>query len=161
MAHKTLIGGTAYEITGGKTLVNGTAYNIKSGKTLVGGTAYEVGFGPAIATITVSSSCSSSAKAKEIYITLSPIVPGTDIVTTQTVDADDAESRDLVYEVPIGSIITCDAKSGGVDGYGVYVNGEFVSSRNYNYTVVGNANISIKAKYINSSTNGYIKITET
>lgn len=44
MAHKTLIGGTAYEISGGKTLVNGTAYSINKGKTLVGGTAYEVGF---------------------------------------------------------------------------------------------------------------------
>lgn len=44
MAHKTLIGDTAYEITGGKTLVKGTVYSIKSGKTLVKGTAYEVGF---------------------------------------------------------------------------------------------------------------------
>lgn len=44
MAHKTLIGGTAYEISGGKTLINGTAYSIKNGKTLVGGTAYDVGF---------------------------------------------------------------------------------------------------------------------
>lgn len=47
MAHKTMIDGVAYEISGGKTLVNGTAYNIDHGKTLVGGTAYEVGFGPA------------------------------------------------------------------------------------------------------------------
>lgn len=45
MAHKTLIGGTAYEISGGKTLVGGTAYEIKNGKTLVGGTAYEISFG--------------------------------------------------------------------------------------------------------------------
>ena len=45
MAHKTLIGGTAYEIKGGKTLIDGTAYEIKGGKTLVGGTVYEVGFG--------------------------------------------------------------------------------------------------------------------
>ena len=44
MAHKTLIGGTAYEIGGGKTLINGTGYSIDKGKTLVGGTAYEVGF---------------------------------------------------------------------------------------------------------------------
>ena len=44
MAHKTLIGGTTYEISGGKTLVNGTAYSIDKGKTLVGGTAYDVGF---------------------------------------------------------------------------------------------------------------------
>lgn len=45
MAHKTLIGGTAYEISGGKTLINGTAYSIKNGKTLIGGTVYEIGFG--------------------------------------------------------------------------------------------------------------------
>ena len=44
MAHKTLVGGTAYEISGGKTLIDGTAYSIKNGKTLVGGTAYEIGF---------------------------------------------------------------------------------------------------------------------
>ena len=44
MAHKTLIDGTAYEISGGKALVDGTAYSIKNGKTLVGGTAYEVDF---------------------------------------------------------------------------------------------------------------------
>lgn len=44
MVHKTLVNGTAFEISGGKTLVNGTAYSIKNGKTLVGGTAYEVSF---------------------------------------------------------------------------------------------------------------------
>lgn len=48
MAHKTRIGGTAYEISGGKTLVDGTAYSIKNGKTLVGGTAYDIGFVPII-----------------------------------------------------------------------------------------------------------------
>lgn len=45
MAHKTFIGGTTYEIKGGRTLVNGTGYDIKGGKTLVGGTGYDVGFG--------------------------------------------------------------------------------------------------------------------
>ena len=45
MAHKTLVGGTAYDVTGGKTLVNGTVYNITGGKTLVGGTAYDISFG--------------------------------------------------------------------------------------------------------------------
>lgn len=45
MAHKALIGGTAYEISGGNSIVNGTAYSIDKGKTLVGGTAYEVGLG--------------------------------------------------------------------------------------------------------------------
>lgn len=44
MAHKTLIGGTAYEIAGGKTLVNGAVYTIESGKTLVNGTVYGIDF---------------------------------------------------------------------------------------------------------------------
>ena len=42
MAHKTLIGGTAYKVSGGKTLIGGTAYKIKNGKTLINGTAYKV-----------------------------------------------------------------------------------------------------------------------
>lgn len=44
MAHKTLIGGTAYEIKGGRTLIGGTGYDVKSGRTLVGGTGYDVKF---------------------------------------------------------------------------------------------------------------------
>ena len=46
MAHKILIGGTAYEVKGGKCLVNGTAYSIKKGRTLIGGTGYDITFGP-------------------------------------------------------------------------------------------------------------------
>lgn len=46
MAHKTLVNGTAYDITGGKTLVSGTSYNIAGGKTLVGGTGYDISFNP-------------------------------------------------------------------------------------------------------------------
>lgn len=56
MAHKTLVNGTSYEISGGKTLVNGTAYSISGGKTLVGGTAYEIGFGKSIGDLAVGSS---------------------------------------------------------------------------------------------------------
>lgn len=44
MAHKTLIGGTAYDTKGGRALVGGTVYEIKKGRTLVGGTGYDVGF---------------------------------------------------------------------------------------------------------------------
>lgn len=56
MAHKTLVGGTAYEVSGGKTLIGGTAYNIKNGKTLVGGTAYEISFTLTIGSLDVGSS---------------------------------------------------------------------------------------------------------
>ena len=44
MAHKTLINGTAYDITGGKALVSGTSYSVSGGKTLIGGTEYEIAF---------------------------------------------------------------------------------------------------------------------
>ena len=42
MAHKTLVGGTAYNIVSGKTVVGGVSYNIKGGRTLVGGTGYDI-----------------------------------------------------------------------------------------------------------------------
>ena len=45
MAHKTLVGGTAYNISGGKSMVSGTVYNIKGGKTLIDGTAYSISLG--------------------------------------------------------------------------------------------------------------------
>ena len=54
MAHKTLIGGTAYKITGGRDLIDGTGYAKKSGKVLIGGTTYEIGFEPSEFTMTIS-----------------------------------------------------------------------------------------------------------
>ena len=46
MAHRTLIGGTAYSITGGKSMVSGTSYSIAEGRTLIGGTGYNISFQP-------------------------------------------------------------------------------------------------------------------
>ena len=45
-AGKTLIGGTVYEVKGGKCLVNGTSYDIKKGRTLINGAGYDITFGP-------------------------------------------------------------------------------------------------------------------
>ena len=55
MAHKTLVGGTAYEIGGGRTLVGGTGYSIDKGRTLVDGTAYDISFGTTIGSLPVGS----------------------------------------------------------------------------------------------------------
>lgn len=44
MAHYTRIGGTNYEITGGKTRIGGTNYSISGGRTRVGGTNYDISF---------------------------------------------------------------------------------------------------------------------
>ena len=46
MAHKTLIGGTSYNVVGGKSLVSGTNYNIAKGRTLISGTGYDISFVP-------------------------------------------------------------------------------------------------------------------
>lgn len=56
MAHKTLVGGTAYDITGGKTLVEGTSYSVKNGKVLIGGAAYDISFGTTIGDLGVGES---------------------------------------------------------------------------------------------------------
>lgn len=44
MGHKTKVGGTAYEIKGGRTIVKGTGYKISKGRTLVNGTGYNIEF---------------------------------------------------------------------------------------------------------------------
>lgn len=44
MAHKTLIGGTAYDVKGGRDLIGGVSYSKKNGKVLIDGTVYEIGF---------------------------------------------------------------------------------------------------------------------
>ena len=42
MAQKVLIGGTAYELSGGKALKDGSAYSIENGKTAIDGVAYDI-----------------------------------------------------------------------------------------------------------------------
>ena len=95
MAHKTLIGGTAYEISGGKTLVNGTAYSIDKGKTLVGGTAYEVGFAPKIPVVTIKGNVANETTAKNYF--------------SLTVDGQPymANCGTVELTVPTGTIVDC------------------------------------------------------
>lgn len=44
MPGKTMIGGTAYDVTPGSVMVGGTVYTIKEGKTIINGTAYSIKF---------------------------------------------------------------------------------------------------------------------
>ena len=54
MAHKTLISGTAYSVTGGRELIGGTGYDCKAGKTIIGGTAFTVPFSKGIPLSTIT-----------------------------------------------------------------------------------------------------------
>lgn len=44
MAHKTLISGTAYSVSGGREMIEGTGYAKKKGRALVNGTGYDIPF---------------------------------------------------------------------------------------------------------------------
>lgn len=54
MAHKTLISGTAYSVSGGRELIGGTGYGCKAGKTLIGGTAFTIPFAKGIPLSTIT-----------------------------------------------------------------------------------------------------------
>lgn len=43
-SHKTMVGGTIYDVTAGKCMVGGTIYDVQKGLTMVGGTVYEIPF---------------------------------------------------------------------------------------------------------------------
>lgn len=153
MAHKTLINGTAYSVSGGKTLVNGTGYSIKNGKTLVGGTAYAIGFAAPMAKLTID--CNAQTSQVSSYIT----VNGITIYNTNS---------DTTLEVPVGSVVTCTIShmDSGLSSYSyIKVNGTKVLSGktgSYNYVVTGNAKIEIKdQKNIVNERGGYIIITAT
>jgi hypothetical protein len=153
MAHKTLIGGTAYEISGGKTLIGGTAYSIKNGKTLVGGTAYEVEFGEKV---------------------IVKIVPGTvknSNINTFNADLCRVTINGVVYDgsstvevaVAVGTVIECYI-NGNTNG-SVYVGDTSVlnvTTGKYNHTVTADCQIALGgftfSLFGNTQTNGFIYI---
>ena len=141
MAHKALIGGTAYEISGGKTLIGGTAYSIDKGKTLVGGTAYEVGFG--LPTVIL--------KLDAVFGYNLPVGYGDDVSTYCFYTTPTGERGNLTsegsYEFPIGTTISIDMEYGSRKiGMAVYLNDEEVAYSNnylsYNHTLTTNITIS-------------------
>lgn len=141
MAHKTLIGGTAYEISGGKTVIDGTAYSIDKGKTLVGGTAYEVGFAPAMATVTFNLTSFHQYYGASLY---SLYFDKRDHILSNGTEK---------IEVPIGTeimIILDDTEciscgSEGEEGWEFHLNGKIISfDDRYTLTVKSDTMVSIE-----------------
>ena len=133
MAHKTLIGGTAYEISGGKTLIGGTAYSIAKGKTLVGGTAYEVGFAEEV-TVTLDRSC--GGLSGTIKVTINGKTYSGGMMNTSVVKVN----------VPIGTKVQVSITPSGSKGY-LTINGTTVAECysgaeiTHEYTVSGNVSM--------------------
>lgn len=152
MGHKTLIGGTAYEISGGKTLVNGTAYSIDKGKTLVGGTAYEVGFGKDV-TITFVEPAVRQYNSEIARVTIDGVVY-------------DGSSFDSIA-VKAGTIIECYILVENTTTAGaIKVDGEYKvknQTGTYNHTVESDCTIACNAMSItifgSTQKSGVIQIT--
>ena len=117
MAHKTLIGGTAYEIKGGRDLIGGTGYAKKSGKSMINGTAYDIKFGPDGYVISFSGATAAAyIKYGDItygYGAVSPIVvqPG-DKITVWAMSTDYYFNPSTIYHN--GTLV---AKSSKETGY--------------------------------------------
>ena len=164
MAHKVCIGGTAYEIDGGKAMVDGTVYEIDHGVANVDGTAYEVGFGPAMATVTLTTRLASSGESKQASLTLTfpePIphpILGVGSFESITLQAE-AGLNGEVFEVPIGTLAKCSVKS----SYGstsVTLNGTEVGS-GYTHEITKNVSFYLRVKSDGGKGAGSITITET
>lgn len=149
MAHKTLVGGTAYEISGGKCLVGGTAYSIQKGRTLVGGTGYDVSFGPKTIPVTITTSGTTPTK---VYAK----IDGTEYRT--------ATSGIRVFP---GDVITFSIYSGASNLLGqLYVDGTRVATAQgkqvtYDWTVPDCSAITVNIKNMTSSGKTYCRIDVT
>lgn len=136
MAHKTLIGGTAYTIKGGKDLINGTSYAKKQGKALVAGTAQTIAFSKKIK-VTITGNGNDSLA----YVTYK----GTKYIRATTLEAD------------VGETITLSANSmqGTVN---VTVEGKSYKSP-HEYTLYADVNIALALKKLGITMIGSVTLT--
>ena len=157
MAHKTLIGGTAYDTKGGKCLVGGTGYSIKKGRTLVGGTGYDVSFAAPVFTVQIKGL-------------------GYDSLSYVTIDGTNYTNKSYeqsTFELEEGTIVTCTVKTSNPSRYTakVTLNGTVVARSSatahsavtvtYEYVVKANATITLSYTRSGSTKQyGTISITE-
>lgn len=107
MAHRNMVGGTAYDTTGGRALVDGTVYSIQKGKTMVDGTVRELAFGPSIVHVYIDGEGHSS----NLYVT---------IRGEKFSDPDDLFGNVYEWEMEPGEEITAYAKQNKT-GYGASI----------------------------------------
>ena len=108
MAHKAMIGGTVYEIGGGKAMVGGAVYDIEKGKTMVSGTVREIAFAEMI-TVTITG----YGAAGKLYI----VIDGT-------------EYRSGTIDIEKGTVITVfvGGTNEGTKGGTIVLNGKTVAT---------------------------------
>ena len=129
MAHKTMINGTAYDISGGADLIAGTKYQIGGGKTRIAGTGYDISFAPGLFTVEVT-----GGKIDGTYYHMYLVYGGVKYA---------AES----VEIPAGSTVTIKMES-TVATYTckIYLNGSLIKTGSktltYNFPVTRNYRVA-------------------
>ena len=150
MAHKTLVGGTAYEIKGGRCLVNGTAYSVKKGRALIGGTGYDVSFSK-----TVPVTITGSGATSTIYV----IINGTKYYKAASgIEIDTGNVIELYVSGGLGMSGTLYGKV-IIDGNTV-VNTDQKAGETYVWTVPSSTN-AIEIYMYNTPMERYITVTTT
>lgn len=150
MSHKTMINGTAYEVSGGSALVDGTDFQLGGGKTIVSGTAYDVPFKPATAILKITVAADSKMDGLRMIAEIS--CGGNDYTNPGE------------YEVPVGSIVTMKAKGRySSSDVWIYLNGVKVKtgtgSASYDFAISKNTSIEC-AMYYFADWYTSVKITE-
>lgn len=125
MAHGNLVGGTAYEIKGGRCLVGGTGYDIKKGRTLVGGTGYDVGFSSLITVSQESTNVNWSTIRDIHYMVINGVTYNRDNQITSGVLV---EPGSVITFGVMGATLMFPQYEGQVDPGTVEINGSVVFS---------------------------------
>lgn len=142
MAHRTLINGTGYDISGGREMIGGTGYAKKGGRTLIDGTVYEIGFAKKF-TVTITGEFYATQYGAKGYVKIA----GTSVPVGE-------------YQVESGTEIEVRA---GYDFSGrynaaIYLNGNLISSgQNNKYTF--NATNDTKINFIAGTKSDAVYIT--
>lgn len=119
MAHKTKIGGTAYEIGSGKVLVGGTGYSIDKGRTLVDGTGYDISFSLTVGSLPLGTSVflGTASGGKREFIVVNQGIPQESSYYDETADGTWLLLKNAVYSVIWGSSSSGFYQNSGVKSY--------------------------------------------
>ena len=154
MAHKTKIGGTAYEIGSGKVLVGGTGYSIDKGRTKVDGTGYDVSFTLTVGSLPIGGSVFLTAKKYGVKQTREFIVVNQGI----------PQESDYYDETADGTWLLLNGvlSSGTYGSYGNFYQSSDIKARFESYFNEFDSNIQstikeVRIPYVNNSGNGYLK----
>lgn len=66
MSHKTMIGGTRYDIQSGRTTVGGTVYPVQNGRVMTDGTLWNIPFGAPVLRLGQDNPCGATVKLEDV-----------------------------------------------------------------------------------------------